>query len=72
MADRCSDIGGWNNKHFGKVVEEMSIHTDERQFGTDEERAEWQQELKSEYRREQWEDEHPEEVWGNGGKGCEY
>jgi len=30
----------------------MSLHTDRRQYGTDEERAEWLQELKSEYRRE--------------------
>ena len=34
----------------------MSIHNDDRQYGTDEERAEWMQELKSEYRKQEYED----------------
>ena len=31
----------------------MSIHTDERQYGTDEERAEWMGELRDEYARQE-------------------
>lgn len=30
----------------------MSILNDDRRFGSDEERAEWQQEMKEEYRRQ--------------------
>jgi hypothetical protein len=30
----------------------MSIHNDDRQYGSDEERAEWKRELISEYQRE--------------------
>lgn len=32
----------------------MSIHTDKRQFGSDEERAEWKQEMNREYRRQEY------------------
>lgn len=31
----------------------MSIHNDERQYGTEEEREEWLQEMKREYRQEE-------------------
>lgn len=34
----------------------MSILNDDRQYGTDEERQEWVQEVNSEYRREEYED----------------
>lgn len=34
----------------------MSILNDDRQYGTDEERQEWLQEVNSEYRREEYED----------------
>ena len=34
----------------------MSIHNDDRQYGTKEERSEWLQELTSEYRRQEYED----------------
>ena len=35
----------------------MSIHNDDRQYGTDEERREWEQELKAEYRKQEYDDE---------------
>lgn len=38
----------------------MSIHNDSRQFGTDEERTEWQNELRMEYAKEEWENVHEE------------
>lgn len=34
----------------------MSIHNDDRQYGTDEERREWEQELKAEYRKQEYDD----------------
>lgn len=34
----------------------MSIHNDDRQYGSEEERAEWKQELKAEYRKQEYED----------------
>ena len=33
----------------------MSIHNDDRRYGTDQERAEWEEELKWEYKREKYE-----------------
>ena len=35
----------------------MSIHNDDRQYGTDEERAEWKQEVNAEYRKQEYDDE---------------
>lgn len=32
----------------------MSILTDDRRYGNDKERAEWEQEEKREYRRQEW------------------
>ena len=34
----------------------MSIHTDKRQFGSDEEREDWKQEMNREYRRQEYYD----------------
>ena len=39
----------------------MSIHNDDRQYGTDEERAEWKQELNWEYARQEYYDRRAEE-----------
>ena len=32
----------------------MSILSDDRRYGTDKEKAEWEQEVKAEYRRQEW------------------
>lgn len=34
----------------------MSIHNDDRQYGSEEERREWEQELKAEYRKQEYDD----------------
>ena len=39
----------------------MSILNDDRRFGSDEERSEWQQEVNYEYRKEQYNDEEENE-----------
>ena len=46
----------------------MSIHNDDRQYGSDEERSEWKREVKDEYRREGGFDDDVCEWLGANGK----
>ena len=39
----------------------MSILSDDRRYGTDDERAEWKQEVNYEYRKQEYDDERYEE-----------
>ena len=41
----------------------MSILNDRRRYCTDEEREEWKREVKQEYAREQYEHDHPDELY---------